>query len=186
MPSVPSLFQIAAFFEDFFPASGSRQSALARHLPFAELMVNPEKLVKVLKSGRVENRAAAPAAAIAEPERDEASSKRAPRTGAPKKQGGAPNGKTNGPSSDPVKKIEFMLKSPAAKSVRLAGDFTGWEKSPVEMKPSSGGVWSTVVPLNPGVYAYRFIVDGQWCDDPQSAQHVPNPFGGSNAVIRVT
>jgi hypothetical protein len=32
----------------------------------------------------------------------------------------------------------------------------------------------------------RFIVDGQRCDDPQSAQRAPNPFGAVNAVMKVT
>jgi hypothetical protein len=48
------------------------------------------------------------------------------------------------------------------------------------------GLWSTVVPLRPGIYSYRFIVDGKWCDDPRSSHHVPNPFGGENAVVHVT
>ena len=57
-PTVPSLFQIAAFFEDFFPQGGSRQAnSPAGNLPFAELMVNPEKLMRLLKTGRLENHA---------------------------------------------------------------------------------------------------------------------------------
>jgi hypothetical protein len=51
---------------------------------------------------------------------------------------------------------------------------------------SPDGTWFTVVPLAPGSYCYRFIVDGQWCDDPGSARHAPNPFGTENAMICVT
>ena len=32
----------------------------------------------------------------------------------------------------------------------------------------------------------RFLVDGQWCDDPYCEMSVPNPFGGQNSVCRVT
>jgi len=29
-------------------------------------------------------------------------------------------------------------------------------------------------------------VDGEWCDDPQAALCVPNPYGTSNAIVTVT
>ena len=47
---LPSLFQIAAYFEDFFPAGGrKRPVAELRQTPFADLMSQPEKLMAVLK-----------------------------------------------------------------------------------------------------------------------------------------
>jgi hypothetical protein len=179
--SVPSLFQIAAFFEDFFPSSGFRRPATpVTHLPVAEYMSNPEKLMNLLSSGKTESHAA-----IAAPEKSQAPPKRPTRTSPARKPAGPPAGKTDGPSLSMHKKVEFMLRSPSAGSVKLAGDFTDWEKSAVEMMHSEDGVWFTVVPLVPGLYSYRFIVDGQWCDDPGSAQQVPNPFGTRNAVVRV-
>lgn len=94
--------------------------------------------------------------------------------------------KTSGTSSGKLKQIEFHLEAPAAHSVKLAADFTDWEKYPVDMIRSGNGVWFTQVPLLPGNYSYRFIVDGQWRDDPRPAQRVPNPFGTVNAVMNVT
>jgi hypothetical protein len=192
-PAVPSLFQIAAFFEDFFP-SGSKCTAPVRHLPFAELMLDPRKLKRLLQTGRLENHAAAASS------KEMAAPKQAPSSGAAarKSTGSGPNpGKPGGSSGLPrypgpnpavsdFRKVEFTLSSPAAGSVKLAGDFTEWEKSPVDMLHSETGVWSTTVPLAPGVYSYRFIVDGQWCDDPGCNRHSPNPYGGENAVIQVT
>jgi hypothetical protein len=32
---------------------------------------------------------------------------------------------------------------------------------------------------------YRFIVDGQWCDDPECSVRAPNPYGGQNMVRQV-
>jgi len=39
--------------------------------------------------------------------------------------------------------------------------------------------------LTPGRYEYRFLVDGQWRNDPECAECVANPFGSENCVIHV-
>lgn len=80
---------------------------------------------------------------------------------------------------------KFRFEAPEAKLVKLAADFTGWEKTPIEMVKTDNGIWATVVPLPPGHYAYRFIVDGQWCDDPYPVRSMPNPFGTNDSVIEV-
>jgi hypothetical protein len=41
------------------------------------------------------------------------------------------------------------------------------------------------VPLSPGRYEYRFVVNGEWVDDPKAKASVPNPHGGRNAVLVV-
>ena len=64
--------------------------------------------------------------------------------------------------------------------VQLAADFTEWEKSPIDLIRFENGVWSTTVPLPPGVYAYRFLVDGHWYDDPRALRR-----NHSNAVIQI-
>ncbi|MEI7728841.1 MAG: isoamylase early set domain-containing protein [Verrucomicrobiota bacterium] len=79
-------------------------------------------------------------------------------------------------------KAAFSLLAPAAKDVMVAGDFTGWELSPKTMKKNKSGEWKLVLSLAPGRYEYRFLVDGQWCDDPQCIERAPNPFGGDNCV----
>jgi 1,4-alpha-glucan branching enzyme len=84
-----------------------------------------------------------------------------------------------------LKKTEFALQAPSAKSVKLAADFTDWEKSPVEMTLAGNGVWRVAVPLAVGNYSYRFIVDGQWCDDPCCSYRIPNQFGTTNDTIKV-
>ena len=84
-----------------------------------------------------------------------------------------------------LRNTEFRMEAPDAKSVQLAGDFTEWEKAPLDMVQSYDGTWFTIVPLLPGTYSYRFIVDGQWLDDPHCAKHVPNPFGTEDAVMSV-
>jgi DNA-binding response OmpR family regulator/chromosome segregation ATPase len=79
----------------------------------------------------------------------------------------------------------FRLTAPDAGTVLLVGDFTGWQKEPVPMKPGVDGVWSATVNLPPGTYLYMFVVDGEWREDPACAQRVPNEFGGQNMVRQV-
>ena len=67
----------------------------------------------------------------------------------------------------------------------LAGDFTGWQQAPIELKKSKAGVWSMTVSLSPGRYEYRLLVDGQWQDDPNCLLRQPNGFGSENCVCVV-
>ncbi len=79
-------------------------------------------------------------------------------------------------------KTTFSYIAPEAQSVKLAGDFTGWEESPVLLRKQKSGVWKTTVALPPGTYEYRLLVDGQWQNDPQCPERRPNVFGGENCV----
>ena len=47
------------------------------------------------------------------------------------------------------------------------------------------GVWTASVELTPGQHHYRFIVDGDWRDDPECTVRVANPYGGQDMVKRV-
>jgi 1,4-alpha-glucan branching enzyme len=80
---------------------------------------------------------------------------------------------------------DFSYFTPAARSVQLVGDFTNWQERPIPLRKAPDGVWRTAVPLAPGAHHYRFLVDGEWRDDPACPVHAPNPFGGQNAVRRV-
>jgi 1,4-alpha-glucan branching enzyme len=84
------------------------------------------------------------------------------------------------------KKQTFSFAAPAAMSVQLVGDFSHWQEHPINMKKSPDGIWRTTVALAPGNHHYRFLVDGQWRDDPECTLRVPNPYGGQNAVRQVT
>jgi 1,4-alpha-glucan branching enzyme len=76
----------------------------------------------------------------------------------------------------------FSITAPDAMSVMLVGDFTHWQEKPVGMAKQQGGVWTAKVNLPPGTHHYRFLVDGQWRDDPEYTLRVPNPYGGENSV----
>jgi 1,4-alpha-glucan branching enzyme len=88
-------------------------------------------------------------------------------------------------TNSPKQKVAFAYKAPAANSVQLAGDFTGWQQAPLAMKKNQTGVWKKTVSLPPGRYEYRLIVDGEWRDDPDCPNRQPNQFGGENCVCIV-
>jgi hypothetical protein len=91
-----------------------------------------------------------------------------------------------GPAAHPAHQVltQFVLDAPAARQVMLAGDFTGWQ--PAHALTRSGtGVWTVVVPLDPGVHSYQFVVDGErWIPDP-NAPAVDDGFGGMNSRLAV-
>lgn len=60
-----------------------------------------------------------------------------------------------------------------------------WHPSSTTMVPLADGRWAKKLTLPPGRYEYRFVVDGQWMDDPAAKETVLNPFGGGNAVVVV-
>jgi 1,4-alpha-glucan branching enzyme len=82
-------------------------------------------------------------------------------------------------------KETFCIAAPGAMSVQLAGDFTHWEQNPVPLKKEANGVWRAIVDMAPGTHHYRFLVDGQWQDDPDCALRVPNPYGSADMVRQV-
>lgn len=83
------------------------------------------------------------------------------------------------------KKETFRFTAADATSVLLVGDFTHWQAQPIPMRKGSDGVWTVSVNLSPGNHSYRFLVDGEWRDDPECGIHVPNPYGGEDMVRRV-
>ena len=79
----------------------------------------------------------------------------------------------------------FAYYAPAALSVQLVGDFTHWQRSPVNLRKDADGVWRCSLKLEPGTHHYRFVVDSQWHDDPECTLRVPNPFGSENMIRQV-
>jgi 1,4-alpha-glucan branching enzyme len=81
--------------------------------------------------------------------------------------------------------VSFALHRPDAKQVLLGGDFNGWATGAAPMKRHGDGHWETTVPLAPGRYQYKFLVDGQWIEDPKAQENVQNQHGTLNSVLEV-
>ncbi|PYL00201.1 MAG: hypothetical protein DME19_05900 [Verrucomicrobia bacterium] len=82
-------------------------------------------------------------------------------------------------------KVTFSIQAPEARNVRLVGEFSDWEHHPIDLKKLKSGEWKATLSLGEGKYEYRYLVDGQWRDDPHCTARVPNAFGGQNCVCVV-
>jgi len=83
---------------------------------------------------------------------------------------------------NPIKKVQFEFLAPEAQEVYLAGNFNNWDANAHPMKKDKKGTWKTAFSLKPGRYEYRFLVDGNWRNDPVCSCCVPNEFGSQNCV----
>ena len=83
------------------------------------------------------------------------------------------------------KKTKFELKAPAAKKVRLVGDFNAWDAKGLTMRKTRTGSWNLGLNLKPGSYEYKFLVDGEWWTDPANSNTRSNTFGSVNSVREV-
>jgi len=83
------------------------------------------------------------------------------------------------------KRIVFSVSAPDATEVFLTGNFNEWVPNARQMKKSNGGEWKTTMLLEEGEYEYRFVVDGEWRDDPRCTERRANEYGSENCVIRL-
>ena len=83
------------------------------------------------------------------------------------------------------KRVTFKFSNPEACEVFLAGSFNNWNPSTQPLKKDAKGIWKTVLMLPKGTYEYRFVIDGQWIDDPDSPEKTLNEFGSYNSILIV-
>ncbi|MGB0524226.1 MAG: alpha-amylase family glycosyl hydrolase [Flammeovirgaceae bacterium] len=68
--------------------------------------------------------------------------------------------------------------------VEIAGDMNNWSAQAGKMQWEDGK-WHITYELNPGKYAYQFVLDGQWTLDPANPDRKDNNLGGINSVRSV-
>jgi 1,4-alpha-glucan branching enzyme len=88
----------------------------------------------------------------------------------------------NGQIAQPVH-VEFS--HPTAAAVAIAGTFNDWRPGVTPMVSLGDGRWVKELVLQPGIYEYRLVVDGQWMPDPRASETAPNPFGEVNSILKV-
>ena len=57
-------------------------------------------------------------------------------------------------------KTVFVCHALDAQDVLLAGSFDGWDPQATPMQPRGEGTWRAELELAPGLYEYKFVVDG--------------------------
>ena len=83
-------------------------------------------------------------------------------------------------------KVVFAIEAADAKEVYLLGDFNDWNPKKHPMKREGHNKWVASVNLSRGQYEYKFLVDGQWVEDPLNDQVCRNCFGTHNNVFNVS
>ena len=74
----------------------------------------------------------------------------------------------------------------AGNAVALAGEFNAWNTTADPLTKQPDGSWTVVRKLDPGKYAYKFVVDGNnWKQDPAATESVDDGLGGKNSLIVV-
>jgi chromosome partitioning protein len=90
--------------------------------------------------------------------------------------------------TDP-REIVVRFRDGEASDVRIAGDFNGWvpDKGVRSLIESEGAtrIWTKILQLPPGTYQYRYVVDGEWREDPDNPEAVSSSVGGRNSVLVV-
>jgi chromosome partitioning protein len=81
----------------------------------------------------------------------------------------------------------FMLTAAGATSVQIAGDFNRWNPDKYNLMQSQEqkDLWYTILPLKNGRHAYRFIIDGNWQEDPNNPEYEESLFGVKQSIVIV-
>jgi 1,4-alpha-glucan branching enzyme len=83
--------------------------------------------------------------------------------------------------------VRFICYAPKAHRVVIVGDFNNWSTGADPMYDrEEKGAWAITLPLQPGRYEYKFLIDGEkWIADPANPRKVKDGFGAFNSVVEV-
>jgi chromosome partitioning protein len=90
------------------------------------------------------------------------------------------------PNQPEQRGIVFTLEAPEDAMVQIAGDFNNWVPEGLHLTGSMAKpMWHKVIPLKPGTYQYKYLVDGRWMTDPGNNRVVDDSLGGTNSILDV-
>ena len=80
--------------------------------------------------------------------------------------------------------IEYNPWGNKLKTVQIAGSLNSWNPSQHYLIPM-GNKWVIEFDLEPGIYTYQLIADGNWFCDPDNPLKVDNGYGNYNSLLEV-
>ncbi len=80
--------------------------------------------------------------------------------------------------------VTFVYSTPHhCRSVAVVGDFNDWQSEKGKMTRQKDGTYRKRLQLPPGQYRYKFLIDGQWFEDPEAEAQLPNAFGTLDSLV---
>ena len=85
------------------------------------------------------------------------------------------------------KRIVLSVKAEPGSTVYVSGSFNEWDATEKKLVDKRGdGVFTTTLTLAPGLYEYKFVINGIWTLDPDPDRDwTQNGLGTLNSVLRV-
>jgi 1,4-alpha-glucan branching enzyme len=85
------------------------------------------------------------------------------------------------------KRVVISFKTEPGSDVFIAVSFNDWAQDKKQLKDKNGdGDYTATLVLAPGIYEYKFVVNGIWTLDPDPERDwTQNAFGTLNSVLRV-
>jgi len=84
-----------------------------------------------------------------------------------------------------INAITLTIKAPQAKEVYIAGEFNNWKLDDHSRMERNNDCWTKQLSLDKGKYRYRFVIDGNWSEDPVNPLKQLNPYGAMDSLIEI-
>ncbi len=85
-----------------------------------------------------------------------------------------------------VKELYYIDRDESVNQLQVAGDFSNWTAGDYSTS-RIGDSLLIEVPLKPGRYHYKLILNGDtWIADPHAAESTTDPYGGTNSIMVVS
>ncbi len=84
-----------------------------------------------------------------------------------------------------VKQLYYIDADKSVNQFQIAGDFSNWVAGDFPVHRQGDSLFIEV-PLKPGKYQYKFILNGNtWIADPNAAEFLTDPYGGRNSILTI-
>lgn len=85
------------------------------------------------------------------------------------------------------RRILFEVEAPPGSTVFVAGNFNWWDRTTHQLTDEGcPGRYRRHSYLDPGRIEYKFLINGEWCIDPNCPGWIANKFGSLNSVTNVS
>ncbi len=88
------------------------------------------------------------------------------------------------PAAAVRRRVTFEVQAAPGQVVCVAGSFNDWEPCK-QLLEKENGVYRGTMMLAPGVYEYKYVIDGDWRLDEINPNFAANDFGTLNSVLVV-